>query len=66
MVKYIYNLIRVSIKGIILKIFIFSKIDDCYFTMKRLMDSGTAQEDAWNQTSLKLTQASEVYIIFYK
>jgi len=28
--------------------------------MKRLLDSGTAQEDAWNQTSIKLTQASEV------
>ncbi|KAL5236415.1 hypothetical protein ACI65C_003825 [Semiaphis heraclei] len=38
-----------------------SKIDDCYFTMKRLLDSGTAQEDAWNQTSIKLTQASEAH-----
>jgi len=38
-----------------------SKIDDCYFTMKRLIDSGTAQEDAWNRTSIKLTQASEAH-----
>jgi len=30
--------------------------------MKRMMDYGMAQEDAWNQTSIKLTQASEVYI----
>ncbi|KAE9532033.1 hypothetical protein AGLY_010235 [Aphis glycines] len=38
-----------------------SKIDDCYFTIKRLIDSGMAQEDAWNQTSIKLTQASEAH-----
>ncbi|XP_026805001.1 probable peroxisomal acyl-coenzyme A oxidase 1 [Rhopalosiphum maidis] len=38
-----------------------SKIDDCYFTMKRLIDSGMAQEDAWNRTSIKLTQASEAH-----
>lgn len=29
--------------------------------MKRLVDSGFSQEDAWNQTSIKLTQASEVF-----
>ncbi|KAL4084612.1 hypothetical protein QTP88_027543 [Uroleucon formosanum] len=38
-----------------------SKIDDCYFTIKRLTDSGMAQEDAWNQTSIKLIQASEAH-----
>uniref|UniRef100_A0A2S2PYQ1 Putative peroxisomal acyl-coenzyme A oxidase 1 n=1 Tax=Sipha flava TaxID=143950 RepID=A0A2S2PYQ1_9HEMI len=38
-----------------------SKIEDCYFTIKRLVDSGFSQEDAWNQTSIKLTQASEVF-----
>lgn len=41
----------------------FSKISDSYFSIKRLVNSGLAQEDAWNQTSIKLTQASEVYII---
>lgn len=41
----------------------FSKINDCYFSIKRLKNSGLAQEDAWNQTSIKLTQASEVHII---
>lgn len=41
----------------------FSKISDCYFSIKRLVNSGLAQEDAWNQTSIKLTQASEVHII---
>ncbi|XP_025203617.1 probable peroxisomal acyl-coenzyme A oxidase 1 [Melanaphis sacchari] len=38
-----------------------SKIDDCYFTIKRLIDSGMTQEDAWNRTSIKLTQASEAH-----
>lgn len=44
----------------------FSKISDSYFSIKRLVNSGLTQEDAWNQTSIKLTQASEVYNITKK
>lgn len=40
----------------------FSKIEDCHITIKRLVNSGIALEDAWNQTSIKLTKASEVRI----
>lgn len=40
----------------------YSKIEGCYFTIKRLVNSGLTQEDAWNQTSVKLAQASEVGI----
>ncbi|VVC32713.1 Acyl-coenzyme A oxidase, N-terminal,Acyl-CoA oxidase/dehydrogenase, central domain,Acyl-CoA [Cinara cedri] len=38
-----------------------SKIEDCNLTIKRLVNSGVTQEDAWNQTSIKLTHASEAH-----
>lgn len=43
----------------------FSKIEDCSSTIKRLINSGVAPEDAWNRTTIKLTQASEVCIKSY-
>lgn len=43
-----------------------SKIEDCHLSIKRFVSSGLSQEDAWNQTSIKLTQASEVHILKIK
>lgn len=43
----------------------FSMIEDCVLTIKRLVDSGVTQNNAWNQTSIKLINASEVYNIFF-
>lgn len=42
----------------------FSKIENCYFTINKLVQSGMSHEDAWNATSIKLTKATEVIIYF--
>lgn len=47
----------------------FSKIENCYFTINQLVNSGMSQEDAWNANSIKLTKATEVIlntIFFFK
>lgn len=43
--------------------FYFSKIEDCYFSISQLTNSGMCYEDAWNATSIKLCKATEVIII---
>lgn len=40
----------------------YSKIENCYFTINKLVNSGMSHEDAWNETSIKLTKATEVII----
>lgn len=40
----------------------FSKIENCYFTINQLVNSGMSQEDAWNANSIKLTKATEVIL----
>lgn len=40
----------------------YSKIENCYFSINKLVHSGMSQEDAWNETSIKLAKASEVII----
>lgn len=38
----------------------YSKIENCYFSINKLVHSGMSHEDAWNETSIKLTKATEV------
>jgi len=38
-----------------------SKIENCYFTINQLVNSGMSQEDAWNENTIKLTQATEAH-----
>lgn len=41
-----------------------SKIENCYFTINQLINSGMSQEDAWNENTIKLTKAAEVIAYF--
>lgn len=44
----------------------FSKIENCYFTINQLINSGMCQEDALNANSIKLIKATEVIIFKIK
>ncbi|CAH1737123.1 probable peroxisomal acyl-coenzyme A oxidase 1 [Aphis gossypii] len=37
------------------------KIENCYFSINKLINSGMSQEDAWNETSIKLSKATEAH-----
>lgn len=43
----------------------YSKIENCYFTINNLIHSGMTQEDAWNETTIKLAKATEVIVTNY-
>lgn len=47
------------------KVLVFSKIENCYFSINKLVNSGMSQEDAWNQTTIKLTKAAEVILVLF-
>jgi hypothetical protein len=59
-VIYIYILYTIYLNNNFIIIDIFSKIENCYFTINQLINSGISQEDAWNEYTIILTKAAEV------